>query len=141
MADNKENASGGNGIKNESHKEKLKRLSENGAKEVKELSLKYAGKPYKAIILVDFNLYKKAYAILLEAKYEAGEKDKTRPEVSVEMDMIGAGDKLLFFGWHEGDEEIKEKLMLRATASQKLGSWFSSLIGEANSGEEVEKKS
>ena len=57
------------------------------------------------------------------------------------MDMIGAGDKLLFFGWHEGDEEIKEKLMMRARASQLLGSWFSGLIGSAAADEDEEKKS
>jgi hypothetical protein len=122
----------------ESHEEKIKRLSENGKNEVKELTLSLGDKEYKAIIVVNFDLFKKAYSILLDAKYEQTKKGAS-PEVSVEMDMLGAGDKLLFFGWHEGNEEIKEKFKLRTKAAQALGVWFTGLVGDED--EETEKKS
>ena len=120
--------------------EKIKKLEEGGKYEVKELVLALGEKTYKALIRVDFDLYRKAYGILLNAKFSKAEKGKDS-EVDLEMDMLGAGDKILFFGWVEGDEEIKEKVRLRASACQELGSWFTEMIDEADDEEGEEKKS
>lgn len=103
--------------------ELLAELSEGGAKEVKELVIKQGNKEHKAIIVMDFALYRKAYALFMSPKISKKPGEKA-PEVDIETDLAAAGDKLLFMGWHSGDESIKKVLKLRAKACNSLGNWL-----------------
>jgi hypothetical protein len=95
-----------------------KEYSENGKYEVKELSYKLNEKTYSCIIRIDFDLIRKAELALLDTNFSNAGKDA---KVNVSIDVMGAGDKVLFFGWHSGDEEIKKNFKLRTKATRELG--------------------
>ena len=121
----------------DSKKVKLENLSEKGKYEVKELCLKRGEKEFRAIIRADFDLIKKAYSVMLGTKFSGSGKGESA--VEIEMDLLGAGDKLLFMGWHEGDDAIREQAVLRIRASQTLGEWLTELIDD--DADDGEKKS
>lgn len=114
----------------------IKKLTENGKKELIELSPTFAGKTYRAIILVDFKELRKAMQALINTDISG---TKGNQNVNVSIDEIGAGDKLLFNCWYEGDEEIRSKMALRVKATKTLGSWVQEYMNEES--EETEKKS
>ena len=116
----------------------VKALSENGKYEVKELCIKDGESTYLAVIKADFALVRKAYGVLIDTKFSAGSKGDS--EVQMNLDIIGAGDKLLFMGWHSGDEKIKEVVRLRMKACQELGGWLTDIVSEDEDSDSEEEK-
>lgn len=112
-------------------------LSEDGAKEVTEITVKDGDKSFRAIIVMDYSLYQKAFGLLMNPTVQQGADQQSN--VSIDMDLAGAGDKILFLGWHSGDDEIRKKLKLRVKAGQLLGQWLMQL--NAGVEDDGEKKS
>jgi hypothetical protein len=117
-------------------KKRLEELSENGKYEVKELSYDLNGKKYSCIVRYDFDMIRKASMALVDTSVtQAGGKHN----VKVSIDIMGAGDKILFLGWVEGDKEVRTNMRLRIKADKELGQIVQELT--ADDDEEVEKKS
>jgi len=119
--------------------ELLKELSNDGEKEVKELIIKDGGKTYSAVFVMDFKLYRQAYGMFLDTSINQNSNGKGA-DVQIKTDILGAGDKILFMGWHSGDEIIKKNMRLRAKAGQLLGNWLMTLSADDEE-EQEEKKS
>ena len=115
----------------------LDELSQGGKVDVKELTVKSDGKEYRAIIAMDFALFRKALTALIDTEVTGG---KNSQKVSVNVDEVGAGDKVLFMGWKEGDDEIKQNMKLRIKACKVLGKWVQELANDDEDSDE-EKKS
>lgn len=117
-------------------------LSENGKKEVKEITVTLRGETYRAVIVMDFTLIRKAMGALINTDITGQGNDAN---VNVSVDDLGAGDKLLFGGWHEGDEDVRRKVALRVKACRELGQWLQKYMNEneidPESESEDEKKS
>lgn len=127
------------GLKGKEKEKAISALSENGKKEVKELNLTLRGESYHAVIVMDFNLLRKAMGALINTDISGKGKNAN---VNVSIDDLGAGDKLLFGGWYDGDEEIRRKIALRAKACRELGQWLQSYMDENELEiDEEEKKS
>jgi len=94
-----------------------------------ELSLKDGNNTLTARIKMDFKLYMKCEGALMSLK--GNEKDQT-----MSLSMSEVGDKLLFMGWHEGDEAIRSKIRLRKMATHKLGKWFLEQMPQDDENEE-----
>lgn len=108
-------------------------LSEGGSKDVKEITLKSGGKEYKAVFVMDFELYNKSYRKLMGLRMDGKNSN-------IDIDILGAGDKILFSGWNTGDDEIKRNLRLRTKACQKLGEWLLEIVGDDEEDEDSKKK-
>lgn len=116
------------------------KITDDNKKELIELELNYQGKPYRAVLIVDFNLLRRAMGALIKTDFVKGTgKDAA---VNVSVDDLGAGDKILFNGWYEGDEDIRKRMALRAKACKQLGQWVQNYMDEndIDSGEEEEEK-
>ena len=111
-------------------------LSEDGKYEIVELNLSLRGEKYEAVIKVDFSLIQKGLAELINTSVTG---NKQSQNVKVSVNDMGAGDLLLFQGWHEGDEAIRRKMGLRVKAAKYLGQWLKE-YAEGNE-DETEKKS
>lgn len=116
----------------------VEKLSENEAKFATVIKLKHKGVSYKAFIKMDFLTYSKAYGLLMNTKFNS--KNGKNAGISVDIDLMGAGNKVLIWGWYAGDEAIKNKAKLRSKAAQKLGAWIVELSADEEE-EEEEKKS
>lgn len=115
----------------------LNSLSDNGKKEVKQITIKKDGKEYSAIFVVDFVLYNKAYRKIMGLRVENQGK---KSNANIDPDILGAGDKILFDGFHSGDEEIRRNMRLRTKFAHELGQWMLELIGGDEDDEESKKK-
>lgn len=118
-------------------KEQLNELADGGKKEVKEISIKKGEKVYNAVFVMDFALLRKAFAALVNTNVSGKGKDA---KVDVKMDILGAGDKVLFFGWHSGHEEMKTKFALRRKACSILGAWVQELMDDEEIDEEIDEE-
>lgn len=108
----------------------IEELREGGKYEVKKLELSGNSLTVRA----DFNLLRKAYGVLINSEMDAKEGMK------VSMDLMGAGDKLLFMGAVSAEEKevFMSNAKLRFKACQELGMWVAELMGDDV---EEEKKS
>ena len=113
-------------------KEQLTALSENGAKEVKEIEVKHKGQVFKAIFTMSFLDYQKIHTTLMSVSASGSQG------VQADLNIVGAGDKALFLCWHSGDEIIRKNFKLRKKACAILGEWILDLIAEDE--EEIEEK-
>ncbi|MFR9589078.1 MAG: hypothetical protein SNF86_06700 [Rikenellaceae bacterium] len=73
---------------------------------------------------MDFRLMRKAYAALIDMKIDGN-------GAQAELDIIGAGDKVLQFGAVLGGEEITSKSRTRFIACQHLGAWVANIATES----------
>ena len=120
------------------NKELLEKYSENGKHEVKELVIKDKGETFRAVVVLDFNTFRKAQIALVSATMDAKNKGGA---MNISTDILGAGDKVLFMGWKEGDDKIRTNMRLRAKACKVLGEWVQDLSDDEEEEEEEEKKS
>ena len=104
----------------------LDELSEGGLKYVKEISV--GGK--SAVFVVSFTEFKKSFSALMSMKNSNGKQ-------SMDVDILGAGDRVLHNCFHSGDEEMKTHVKYRTKAAMLLGGWIAE---EANDGEEEKKR-
>ena len=90
------------GLKGKEKTEAVKKLTDNGKKELKELTLHYGGKPYNAVIIMDFQLLRKAMSALINTDVSGGKKNAN---VSVSIDDLGAGGRRDDgpIDWHDAD--------------------------------------
>lgn len=124
-------------------KEELNALSENGKKWVKQITLKFRGEKLKGVFVMDFNLFRKATNAAIAGQIEQN-KGKGSNTVNLSFDGFAAGDKILFHGWHSGDDTLKENAALRAKCVGILGEWLQEITEEMDAieiDEEDEKKS
>lgn len=126
------------GLSGKERQDAIDLLSEEGKYEIVELNLSLRGEKYEAIIKIDFSLVQKGLAELISTNVTG---NKQSQNVKVSVNDMGAGDLLLFQGWHEGDEAIRKKMALRVKASKHLGQWLKDYADENEGEEEVEKKS
>ncbi len=82
------------------------------------------------VVRMDFKLMRKAYASLLEVSISEG-------GTKTDLDIIGAGDKVLQFGAVIGGEEVSKIARARLIACQKLGAW---VVGITTGSDDVEAK-
>lgn len=115
------------GLKGKERDKAIETLSEKGKKEVIELNLLVRGQAYHAVIVADFNLIRKAAGALVNTDITG---KGNNANVNVSIDDLGAGDKLLFNGWHDGDDDIKRKVALRVKAGKYLGQWLQKYMDE-----------
>lgn len=92
-----------------------------------EFTLSKDDKEYSCIVEVDFKRIVQATAVLSSTTLKPGSKG-----VNIELDYLGAGDKILFMCWKEGDEEIKEDFDLRMAACNYLGRWVEDVNLKSN---------
>lgn len=129
------------GLKGKEREKAIAALSDNGKKEVKEITIYLRGVEYYAVVVMDFNLIRKATGALINTDVTGKGRNAN---VSVSIDDLGAGDKLLFQGFYDGDEEIKKKVALRVKACKELGQWLQQYMDENeidSADQEEEKKS
>lgn len=100
-------------------------LSEEGKYEVKKLTIS----GHDLVVRADFKLLKDAYSELFSP--QVGKNG-----AAVNLDMIGAGDKILFKGAILNKELFMSKAKMRIAACQELGAWVAELIGEGLEGHE-----
>ena len=126
------------GLTGKEREDAINLLSEDGKYEIVELNLSLRGEKYEAIIKVDFPLIQKGLAELISTNVTGNKQSQS---VKVSVNDMGAGDLLLFQGWHEGDEAIRRKTALRVKASKHLGQWLKEYADKNEEEEGTEKKS
>ena len=98
----------------------FEKLSENGKYEVNEFTI--GGE--KLVVRADFKLLKDAYTLLINPEFKPGS------DAVVKMDIIGAGDKILFYGAVLNRDKFMGNARLRMMACQELGAWVAEVVGE-----------
>lgn len=126
------------GLTGKEREDAINSLSEDGKYEIVELNLSLRGEKYEAIIKIDFSLAQKGLAERISTNVTG---NKQSQNVKVSVNDMGAGDLLLFQGWHEGDESIRKKMALRVKAAKYLGQWLGDYADENEEEVETEKKS
>lgn len=113
---------------------RYKELEEDGKFVVKEWTIS----GHKLVVRADFQLLKDAFIKLMNTEFEADQKNNGKKNLKVSMDMIGAGDKILFFGGLLNKDKFINNTILRLKACQELGAWVAEIMGDDV--EEEEKK-
>ena len=103
-----------------------------------EFTLQKGDNEYTAVISADFKRIREATAILSSTTMQRGGENAS---VKIDLDYVGAGDKILFMCWESGDEIIREDIDLRLAAADYLGNWVRELHENSSVKVVTEKKS